>query len=402
MIPNICVFLELTFSLDVRLSLAKLLNPHFILFHMTLLEKLIQKISPILITPTTDSITISLSRRFFLFYMMNKLIKSIENEPYLNFISLLKNYKILGNFLSGTAGEFYRDRNKSYFRNFFMENELYQLVKDDLESVKIYPDIKMTITKRGIIIYDNYKLNQFNVLLLTIHGGTYVPMAIQTKMMVSAEERHKEEDIGISRIYGRMVLEKGGIWIDNKQSRFACDFNRQIEKAIYHNKSEPWIEIMWRNELSEGERKQLLRSYNEFYFTLAQLIDAYRFNVIFDAHSMKDMPERPEISFGTKYIPRFYMPIVKSIQNKFSKKYKPVYIDRPFQGGYILQWFSKQFPDVFTFSMEVNKRLYMDADRTKIYTQKIDAISKDILEIFDISLWDEDKEEKQEEKNESC
>ena len=103
-----------------------------------------------------------------------------------------------------------------------------------------------------------------------------------------------------------------------------------------------------------------MEGYHEFYFTLSRLIDTYRFNIIFDGHSMKDAKGRPEISFGTKYIPKFYMPIVRSMQKKLNNLgYNPVSLNVPYSGGYILQWLNSRFPDIFICSMEVNKRLYM-------------------------------------------
>ena len=155
----------------------------------------------------------------------------------MNFIALLKSYKILGRILYGSVREFYRDRNKLYFKNFFLERDLWKLVKEDIEWLvnenKNVEDIKMTITKKGVIIYDNYKKNNFNVLLMTSHAGTWLPKIVKNKMLLTDSFRFIEEDIDTHKIYSRLVLEKGGIWIDNKMSRFAVDFNRPATRAIY-------------------------------------------------------------------------------------------------------------------------------------------------------------------------
>jgi N-formylglutamate amidohydrolase len=315
----------------------------------------------------------------------------IEEDPYLNFVALLKSYKVLGRILSGTLHEFYRDRNKIYFKNFFMEKELYEIVKKDI--VSLYPkykDVKVTITKRGVIIYDNYKPSTFNVLLLTIHSGTWIPRSIGKKMSINKQDRLKEEDLFTDRIYRSLVLDKGGIWIDNKQSRFAIDFNRKLDNAIYADNSEKWLDVLWKEKLTKRESDELYQSYKEFYFTLTRLLDSYQFNIIFDGHSMKHLPGRPEISFGTRYIPKFYMPIVKGMQRKMrSLDYSPVYLDKPFKGGNILRWMSTMFPHVFIFSMEVNKNLYMTKNRLKIVNKRLNRVSEDIKKIFDIELEDE-------------
>lgn len=356
---------------------------------MIKLREMLQNVSPILIKPTPTSLTIGLSKRFFLFTLIKKAIRSIEDDPYLNFISLLKNYKILGRFLYGTVKEFNRDRNKLYFKNFFLDRKIHELVKADLKwLVKEYEDVKMTITKGGIIVYDNYKKNSFNVLLLTAHSGTWVPKNVESKLNISKEFRLKEEDIDTNKIYSRLVLEKGGIWIDNKQSRFSCDFNRHISTSIYTNRSEAWyVKRLWKKRLTEAEIKGLLSSYREFYFTLTRLVEAYSFNIIFDGHSMKPKKGRANISFGIRYIPKFYMPIVLSMRKKLTNLgYENVGLNKPFGGGYTIRWLNKKYPYVFIFSMEINKRLYMNRQRTRSIKSKVKKLSNDITQIFDIEV----------------
>jgi len=347
-----------------------------------------ETISPIFINPTSTSITIGISKRFFLFQLIQTLTRRIEDDPFLNFVSVLKHYKVLGKFLSGDIYEFYRDRNKSYFKNFFIDKEIYKAVKSDLEW--IYPQnqqLKMTITRWGVVVYDNYKPNSFNILLLTAHAGAVVPADIAKKQTMSKEERTILEDSDINMIYGNLVLEKNGIWIDNKLSRFACDYNRPRDKAIYKDHSEGWFEVLWKKPLTIKERKWLMESYSEFYFTLSHLIETYRFNLIFDGHSMKDGPDRAEISFGTKYIPKFYMPVVRSMHNKIKRLgYTEAAYNKPFSGGHILAWLHKKFPDVFIFSIELSKKLYMNKEGTKSIKKRIKTLADNINQIFDIEV----------------
>lgn len=353
-------------------------------------KELFEQISPIIINPSSTSISVGLSKRFLIFQILKRLKKRIEDDPYLNFVSILKNYKVLGKFLHGTLYELHRDRNKSYFKNFFIDKDLYEIVKNDLEWVHLKNEknkgnIKLTITKRGVIIYDNYQKNNFNVLLLTIHSGIWMRKDIGEKQAITKEQRFVEEDVDTHKIYSLLVLEKGGIWIDNKASRFECDYNRGPEKSIYSNKSEKWIKELWKDELNKYQRAWLMEGYNEFYFTLGRLIDTYRFNIIFDGHSMRPGKGRPDISFGTKYIPKFYMPVVRSMKQKLIKLgYANVFLDNPYSGGHILNWLNNKFPDIFIFSMEVNKRLYMAKNRRKTVSKKLNKLSNNIIDIFDI------------------
>jgi N-formylglutamate amidohydrolase len=351
---------------------------------MSELKKFFESISPVLIEPDWTSVKIGLSKRWFVFEMMRKLADMIEEDPHLNFIALLKQYKILGNFLTGTVHEFYRDRNRSYFENFFADKELYRLVKKDLQMLhKRHAKVRMTITKRGLIVYDNYKKGSFNVLLLTMHSGTWVPSEIERKLRIRQPERVKDEDVGTHLLYGGLVLDKAGIWIDNKQSRFVVDMNRPQSKAIYDDYSEKWLKEVWKERLTDDEKELIYAGYREFYFTLARLVETHGFNIILDGHSMKDMAGRPNISFGTRYIPKFYMPIVINMQRKMSELgYDPVKLDVPYYGGNVLRWLNVKFPNAFICSMEINKRLYMK-ENLEVLEGKSARLSHDLMRIFD-------------------
>lgn len=352
------------------------------------LKELFETISPVFIDAKSLSITVGLSRRFFLFTFTKNLISSLEEDPYLNFISLLKSYKILGKFLYGTVSDFYRDRNKIYFKKFFADEQLYNLVKEDIEWLALdYGHLRITIDKKGLIIYDNYRKNKFNVLLFTIHSGSWIPENIRKKMYLTNEQRYLQEDAASNKLYCNLVLKKNGIWIDNKQSRFACDFNRPHHLSVYKDRQEPWIGQIWKESLSESEIKELQESHVTFYLTLRQIIDSYRFNIIFDGHTMTDAKDRSEISFGTQFIPNFYMPIVLSMREKLKKLgYTSVSFNSPYYGGNILRWLKKSAPDLFICSMEINKKLYMNEDHSKVLKAKLQKINDDLENIFNIEI----------------
>jgi len=346
------------------------------------LKRLFEQISPVIINPR--HMTIGLSKRFLLFQILNQVTKKIEDDPYLNFVSIIKHYKVFTKFINGTIYELHRDRNKSYFRNFFTHKQIYQDVKQDIEWVfKINKDIKLTISKEGVIVYDNYKKNEFNILLLTIHAGTFVPPRVEEKMVQTKDHRFQEEDVDTHKMYSKIVLKQGGIWVDNKRSRFYCDINRDLSNCIYGVKDDKWSDRFWTEPLTPSQEAQIVDFYNNFYVILARILETYKFNIIFDAHSMRDEPGRADISLGTHYIPKFYLPIVSSIKHNIKMLgYDRVGINEPYEGGYILEWLSSQFPSLFIFSMEVNKKLYMSNHKTK--KSKLKKISKELTNIFDI------------------
>jgi N-formylglutamate amidohydrolase len=356
--------------------------------HTMTLWGLIERLSPILINPTKTSLTVSISKRFLLFKLLQIVKGKIEDDPHLNFISILKYYKILGNFLHGTIRELHRDRNKTFFKDFFADRALYEMVKQDLEWVySANKEIKATISKWGVIIYDNYRPNAFNVLLTTIHSGNWVPPRIARKQIITEGERKREEDTDTHKIYAPLVLEKNGIWIDSKLSRFVCDYNRPADRAIYKNNQERWAKEIWKEEPTKEEKARIMKGYHEFYFTLDKLINAYRFNIIFDGHSMSDEGKRPDITLGTKHIPPFYLPVAHEMQKRLIKKgYSHVSLNTPYPGGNILKWMRNEFPDIFIFFIEVNKRLYMTKQRTRSIQSKLKKLSKDIGALFEFEV----------------
>ena len=328
----------------------------------------------------------SLSKYYFIFLeQFQRLSENIEKNPHLNFLSLLQTYKIVIEVLDGKVSYFYYNRNKLWFKHFFPDEELYNLVKADLERFHArFPNVKLTITKDGTMIYDNYKKNKFNFLVVTPHDGTWMPKHIQELQKITKEQRYNEEDVGTNIVYGPLALIKGGIWINVKQSRFVCDYNRSKKRSIYTNTSEKRLKNIWKQSLNSYDREYIHSRYDNFYFILDKIIETHRFNIIFDGHSMVDEKGRPPISFGLKYVPAFYMPIVREIKKTLEKNSSiKVHINTPYSGGNILKRLSEKFPDVFIFSMELNKSMYMDQKHMILNYWKATKIQQQLLRMFE-------------------
>ncbi|MBU1018304.1 N-formylglutamate amidohydrolase [Patescibacteria group bacterium] len=357
-----------------------------------MVKKIINKIkldaiTPFLLRITKKGISIDLSERFVLFHLLERLHGKIEENPYLNFLSILNYQKSFEKTLSETVEKFYKKRNSFYFKRFFKYDEIYTAVKHEISEVyHINKKAKLTIFKNGLLVYDNYNIKNFNVLLLTLHSGEFVPQNIKNKFEISDIKRKKEEDIHSDKLYRNIVLEQGGIWINNKMSRFYCDLNRSMDECIYSNpKADKTDSDIWEKELTRKERNSILSFYDEFYLLLKSVIETYSFNIIFDGHTMRDGKRRPNVSFGTHYIPKFYLPIVTSLKRKIvAMGYENCAINQPYKGGHILAWISKQYPSVFTFSMEINKKLYLCSNRLKLNVKNTEKIAIDLLKIFDI------------------
>jgi len=321
------------------------------------------------------------------FNKFSLLKEALEHNPHNQFVTLLNTLSQSENVLDGTVSYFYKHRDDIWFKLFFRDEALHALVVRELEyQFKHNPDVKLTLTPRGIMIFDNYKPNKFNILLLTIHNGTWVESYVQEKMLWQAEKRYLEEDVETNKLYSSLVFKYGGIWVENKQSRFMCDFNRSKDKAIYDDSSEKWLSSLWAEPLSGSISRRIMKSYAQFYLMLSKIVEVYNFNIIFDAHSMRNKKSRPDISFGIAHSPEFYIPIVLQMQAHLRKELsRSVEINKPYKGGYILEWLEERYPNRFIFSMEINKRLYMNRKHDKPSTEKIINISSILENLFDFS-----------------
>ncbi len=99
---------------------------------------------------------------------------------------------------------------------------------------------------------------------------------------------------------------------------------------------------------------------------------------------MKDGDGRPEISFGVEFIPTFYMPVVWSMRRKLQTMgYQEVEFNTPYKGGNIIRWMHNRFPDVFVFSIEVNKKLYMTDNEEVADRHKVEVLAQSLRSLFD-------------------
>ena len=105
--------------------------------HMNLM-KLFEELSPVLIEPKPTSIKVSLSKRFLIFQILQELGKKIEDDPYLNFISVLENYKVFSELLHDHIKELLRDKNKFY--------DTYELEIND-KRIRVYFNVTNFIGK---------------------------------------------------------------------------------------------------------------------------------------------------------------------------------------------------------------------------------------------------------------
>jgi N-formylglutamate amidohydrolase len=344
-----------------------------------------KKLLPLLVRFSSSGVSINLSKRFILFDLLKGLNEHLEEKPFLNLVSFIRYENIYERFVYGKIKTVYDKLKRNPFKKYFISKHIHSRILSDLNEVmKINDKIDVIIFSTGIIIYDNYQENNFNVLLLTLHGGEDMPDKISKKVVSDHIPRKREEDIHSDKLYRKIVLKQGGVWIDNKISRFFCDLNRDENSCIHQNNSD-MINYLWSEELSSKDEDFIYNFYENFYALLEQIFNFYKFNIVFDGHTMRNAADRPNISFGTHYIPKFYLPVVSGIKKKMhSMGYSDIGINKPYEGGFILNWISQKYPSTFIFSMEINKKLYLYSDRIRPKPNNIEKLSDDLIKIFDI------------------
>ena len=114
-----------------------------------------------------------------------------ERNPNNQFITLLNALGRLENVLNGTVTYFHRHRNHLWFKLFFREPELYELVKKEIEyQYNNHPLVKLIITPRGVMIFDNYKkmLQEIDELTyVNYKPGLYNPYEISDSLIFVGE-----------------------------------------------------------------------------------------------------------------------------------------------------------------------------------------------------------------------
>ena len=134
---------------------------------------------------------LSLKNRFLMHEMSYAINTLTERDPFFTLIALLKKESKVGRIIYGTIEDLHKERNRKSFKNFFFDQKLYNLVKTDIEAMfEKKPDLQIIINRYGLMIYLNYKKNLFNVLLLTIHSGTWLPESIYKSMTLKKEFRY--------------------------------------------------------------------------------------------------------------------------------------------------------------------------------------------------------------------
>lgn len=220
-------------------------------------------------------------------------------------------------------------------------------------------------------------LGEGPIVATAIHDGHRLRESLLPHLAIAAEDRRREEDPLTS-----LLTSVGDMRISARRSRFQVDLNRPRELAISTNPEHTWGLRIWRDSLPQSEVEASLRTHDDFYAMVAELLDRmiarWGCVLLIDLHSYnhrRDGPdaapaaqeENPDIELGvtTLDFPRW-----GAVANRFADTLRahPVSGRLPDvrenvrfpTGGHFPEWVHANYGDkVCTISPEY-KKIYMD------------------------------------------
>lgn len=112
-------------------------------------------------------------------------------------------------------------------------------------------------------------VGQGPVVATAIHDGHAVRESLRPWMVISEEDRRREED-PLTSVWSTV----GDTQVRVHTSRFQVDLNRPRDKAISSDPADTWGLHVWDDTLPPGEIERSLETYDLFYRTVESVMDA--------------------------------------------------------------------------------------------------------------------------------
>lgn len=215
---------------------------------------------------------------------------------------------------------------------------------------------------------------------LAIHNGHRLRPGLKELCRLSDHERWQEEDPNTMDMISSLP-----IVISAMDSRYEYDLNRSPEHAIY---STAWGKEVWKQPLSEKQKKESLYKHSEFFRIIHSLItfleNKYRALLVFDIHSFNYRrleKEAPVFNLGTELLDREanrkFIDHWLGQLRKFNLPNIEVTVaeNDVFKGnGYLLSYITENFNNTLVLATEV-KKIYCDEESGDTYPLIIEKLS---------------------------
>lgn len=261
----------------------------------------------------------------------------------------------------------------------------------------------------GTSIIFSFKNMNNPYLGLAIHCGTKLPLELEKKCLLSAQEKSRIEDFRTE-----VFLEGMENFIYTEDSRFLYDLNRSKETCLYEKRGDLWGVNIDESTLKQKEREELhkpiwaepfseelkhaCREKHDLFYALISFIteyflELYEHAVFFDMHSYnwkaRANPEKlPDVNLGTKFVnkhkhKKIITTWIRGIEDiKIQGRNLVVEENALFKGGYLTRFVSGAYPDVAVLCSEF-KKIYMDEETNQIYPEILEELRRGISEVVD-------------------
>ncbi len=256
--------------------------------------------------------------------------------------------------------------------------------------LKLSPDemiAKISAAEPFYAVADDYsftlKIEEYTYFLCgAVHDGHEFRKELWDNCLHTEYERWYEEDPCT-----RQMVQSMPMVIAGRDSRFEYDLNRAPDNAIYED---AWGKKLWKQPLSEDQKKTSLNKHNSFYHVVHALVakmeELFGAAIVYDMHSYNwKRWDRsvPVVNLGTSNIDNERFSAFAKAWCETLKTIKlpndivtTAAINDTFQGnGYFLKYITEHFDQSLVLATEFSK-IYCDEYDYIIYPEVVEAIEK--------------------------
>lgn len=232
---------------------------------------------------------------------------------------------------------------------------------------------------------------------VSMHSGHRVRDEILDMLSISEADRFREEDPFMDRFISGFPIR-----ITGRDSRFEYDLNRNPYQAIYDFDKPTWGLQVWKQEVTEEQRRQSIRKHREFHALLEMvcrfLLTQNRHALLLDLHSycykretrrVWYEDERPEINIGTGAVNQeIFGPAIACFKQGLHRTIihghkLRISENEIFLGGYLSRHLSRIYHEQMLVLALEYKKIFMDEWTGEIYPDVLEELIRDFRKSVD-------------------
>lgn len=251
-------------------------------------------------------------------------------------------------------------------------------------------------------IFELYPSLKAPIGILSIpHSGEVIPEEFKEYLIEDFTKLSRDVDTGVHELIDIDALNQSGITVIKANiHRIAIDLNRAQSESMLNWKRNSWGENVVIKEPSLEFKTQLeLKYHSPYYEMLKALINElskyYPKASFVDLHSMPSRateyhlkitpsqnPIRPDFCLSDISGQSCEANFIDTFKNEFDKYYDRVNKNDPYFGGNITREINKIFPTINNIQIEISRALYLDENKRKMISQKVENLKKNLTNIL--------------------